>query len=485
MSRIQIAWRWMAGTCAIAGFLAGRLWAAPAGGSYAVVVSKQSYADPGWKAVADALLAKHGGRLMVYEKAATEALPELQKLFPRYTCFVATPAEASRRFVAEVSRLTRRYDEDPYTDTVWGILTGFDAANALRIATQDRPLVVRKVVSGTDVALDCCEEGVWWCELVKNRMVRKEKEGKPQQLKGPDDTTKALVDALNEYRPDLFVTSGHATERDWQIGFRYRNGSFRSKGGTMMGVDTAGKTYAVDSPNPKVYLPIGNCLMGHIDSTDAMALAWMNSAGVCQMVGYTVPTWYGYAGWGCLDYFLEQPGRYTFAEAFLANEHALVQRLGTCFPELARLDTEPGQIYRGAVALGETAKLEKLTANDGRGLLHDRDVLAFYGDPAWEARMAEGGRAYEQTLACDAGVYALEVKPMRGDKSFEAVNTNGSQRGGRPIIAFLPQRIRGIQVIEGKELGAVVADDFVLVPNPGRCEASRVYRVRFRAEPMP
>ena len=57
--------------------------------------------------------------------------------------------------------------------------------------------------------------------------------------------------------------------------------------------------------------------MGNIDGQDAMALAWMNDAGVKQMLGYTVPTWFGYQGWGVLDYFVEQPGRYTLTEAFL------------------------------------------------------------------------------------------------------------------------------------------------------------------------
>ena len=51
-----------------------------------------------------------------------------------------------------------------------------------------------------------------------------------------------------------------------------------------------------------------------------------NLAGVRQMIGYTVPTWSGYAGWGLLDYFLEQPGRFTLCEAFHANGHALVHR---------------------------------------------------------------------------------------------------------------------------------------------------------------
>ena len=48
----------------------------------------------------------------------------------------------------------------------------------------------------------------------------------------------------------------------------------------------------------KVYSAAGNCLMGNINSDHCMALAWMRSAGVRQMFGYTVPTWFGFGGWG-------------------------------------------------------------------------------------------------------------------------------------------------------------------------------------------
>jgi hypothetical protein len=34
-----------------------------------------------------------------------------------------------------------------------------------------------------------------------------------------------------------------------------------------------------------------------------------------------------------LDYFLEQPGRFSLSEAFFANQQALVHRLVTCFPD--------------------------------------------------------------------------------------------------------------------------------------------------------
>jgi len=194
---------------------------------YAVVVSRETHADAGWNKVVEALREQHDATVVVFDTDVSEALPTLCAQFPRYVCFVAQPTEATRAFVAAVHRLTRRLDDDPYTDCFWGILTGYDAANALRIAQQREPLAVRKVAGGTEVALDLCEEGVWYCELNKGKMVKKERGGEPKILPGPADTTEALVQTLTDSHADLFVTSGHATERDWMIGFRYRSGFFK------------------------------------------------------------------------------------------------------------------------------------------------------------------------------------------------------------------------------------------------------------------
>jgi len=417
--------------------------------------------------------------LIAFEDEVAETLPGLKQTFPRYVCVVAKSEETNRELVVDVHRLMRQLDEDPYADAIWGILTGYDADCALKIAKHKKPLVVRRVASGTEVALEMCEEGVWYCELKKNRMVRKLPGKKPTEEQGPDDTTKALVDTLNVYKADLFVTSGHATERDWQIGYRYRNGQFRSEAGKLFGLDTRGKRHPIDSPHPKVYLPIGNCLMGHIDGPDAMALAWMNSAGVHQMIGYIQPTWYGYAGWGCLDYFVEQPGRFTLAEAFYANHQALIHRLETYFPGLAeKADSGEGRM---SLELSPRAREAGLSSHDARGLLFDRDVVAFYGDPAWQARMAEGPLAWEQSLEESDGIYRFEITPKRGEKTFEPINTNGSQRGGRPIVALLPHRVDDVKIIEGEDLDPLVTDNFLLVPNPGQCNPERSYRVVFRA----
>jgi zinc protease len=425
-----------------------------AGPDYAVVVSKATHADADWSKVVDILVKKHNASVIVYDQSVDEALPALKKQFPRYTCFVTKPEDAERQFVAQVHQLTRTLDSDPYTDTFWGILTGYDATNALVIASHSEPLVVKKVASGTEFATEMVTEGQWYDELVRNKHVKKEPGGKAQQLKGPDDTTRAIVNLLNDYKPDLMITSGHATEANWMIGFRFRSGFFKSEAGQMYGEDTNKQRIEIDSKNPKVYMPIGNCLMGHINGPDAMALAWMNDVGVKQMIGYTIPSGYGYGGWGCLDYFVEQPGRYTFNEAFLANHHALIHRMNAD-------DTSSG---------------------DKKRLQGDRDVVTFYGDPKWSAKMANRPKYYDQALQQDGDIYTLTITPKRGKDSFSPVNTNGSERGWRPIIQFLPHRVMDAQIIVGEDLKPVITDDFILVPNPRQCDPDRAYVVKFKAK---
>ena len=93
----------------------------------------------------------------------------------------------------------------------------------------------------------------------------------------------------------------------------------------------------------------------------------------------------------------------------------------------------------------------------------------------------EGGRtlSWEHSFRSEA-----EVKPNRGADSFKPINTNGSQRGGRPFIAYLPHRVRDVKVVAGAELNPVITDDFILVPNPGQCDPAKSYRVVFTASPI-
>ena len=201
-------------------------WATAADDDYAIVVSKATAADPQWKSVVDALQEKHHAQVLPYGKSPKETLAILRQTLPRYICFVATPAEAGSTFVAQAHHITRALNDDPYTDALWGIVTGYDAKCALRIVKQKEPLVIHRAAAATEIELAECEEGQWFCELTAGKLVRKLPHGKPEKLKVPTDTTAAIVDTLNTYKPQLFVTSGHASEHDWQLGYRYRNTGF-------------------------------------------------------------------------------------------------------------------------------------------------------------------------------------------------------------------------------------------------------------------
>ncbi len=127
---------------------------------YAVVVSKEAYADADWKRVVDCLKRKHRGTVITYSETVNDGLVDLKRLFPKYACFVGPPEEITREFVAQVHRLTRRLDDDPYTDVIWGIITGYEPADALRIAKHGEPLAVRRALSATVGAqIDGYDEG--------------------------------------------------------------------------------------------------------------------------------------------------------------------------------------------------------------------------------------------------------------------------------------------------------------------------------------
>jgi zinc protease len=123
-----------------------------------------------------------------------------------------------------------------------------------------------------------------------------------------------------------------------------------------------------------------------------------------------------------------------------------------------------------------------LSSNDARGLLFDRDIVAFYGDPAWQAKMADGKRNWKQTLTRKGDEYRFSITPTMGPASYSPVNENGVQRGYRPFIAFFDQRLDTPEVISGKKLNPVITDTFILVPNPPSKKSAGPIEVVFRAK---
>ena len=444
-------------------------------GDYVVAISKATKADQEWAKVSEALLRKHHGVESVYESDVADCLGALKQSLPRYVCFVARPEEATREFVVKIHRLTRKLNDDPYGDCLWGIVTGFDAKSAMRIASCSEPLLIRKGSAGTGLNLDVFDEGVWFSEGTAGEFWQKAAGGKAEKKSGPADSIKALVDTFNTYQPDFFLTSGHASEYDWQPGYSYRNGDFRSRNGQLIGRDLQNALQPVNSPNPKVYLAAGNCLIGHVKDKNSMALAWLGSGGANQMVGYTVVTWYGAMGWGTKDFFFDLPGRYSLAEAFYFSNQAILHKLQTRFPADAKFEFNSWDLESNQGLLNEYAK--KLTpqkseqdVKDLLGLLWDRDTVAFYGDPGWVARLAPRE-------------LPLNTEIVEKDGSFHyLVHVTKACLPGKPLSMLLPKRVKDVELVHGQEFEPLITSNAIMLMKSGSFEAGKTYDVEFKAK---
>lgn len=454
---------------------------------YAIVVSRATHADAKWREVVEALSEKHNGVVIRFNSDVRESAMELSARQPDYVCFVATPEEITRPYVVNIHHMLRKLDDDPYEDALWAILTGYDAAGALRIAKHAEPLVLRRSVSGTSSSpIKPFESGLRFAEGTKGRMWVKPKGGEEKEAKCEPDGIRFMVDALNNTKPDCFFTSGHATTKDWQAGYRFNGGQFRCKDGQLYGLDTRGKKYDINSSNPKAYLAVGNCLIGLIPQRDCMALAWMNSGGAHQMFAHIATQWYGHMGWGMVRLLVDQPGRFNVTESFYFNQQSLLHRLKTEYPKVLNVIVEDFNVRRNPGLMSGLANRHGLTRKDkdgkrgvdrdALGLLWERDTTVLYGDPAWDARLARRTLPWSQKFTVKDGVYTFTV----------TTNRDGKWCGGRkhPVTALLPERVQNIEIIEGAELKPVVTDNFILIPLKGEFKKGQEVKVVFRAKPL-
>ena len=467
---------------------------------YAICVSNSTLADSDWSAAVDALKKKHSEKfdvqIVTWDELPIKSLPELQKLQPTYICFVAKYEEANQIFVQFCHITARNLDPDPYTDAIWAILTGYDVNDVNRIiAAPD--MKVDTCCAGFGVNLTKFKSGVWYSEGTKNHYGIKEADGAYQERRdGPDDTTHAIADAYGKNQ--LFMTSGHASPRDWQIGYTYENGYFFSKDGQLYGRTKDKEEFPITHTNSKVYLAVGNCLIGNIDGPDAMALAHIHSGGVNMMAGYVQPTFFGYMGWGIRDYYVNQPGRYTAAEAFFANNQAITWHINRIFPEYVNAREFTGSLNQMNMIqimpkMNEDA-MKKFSAMDKSDqqfvfcMGFDLNMVALYGDPAWQNAMQSHNKDWKQKLESkklDDGrtEWTLTIVPLNGKDSFNSVCKEEATKDGRPIFQFLPKRIRNVVVDESCEaLHATITDNFILLPKTDAMSTGKDIVLKFTAE---
>ena len=469
--------------------------------SYAVVVNKSTYAEPAWKEVVDAVVAKRGAEVITYEGAVINSLEALKKSFPKYVCFVVKPKNAGFKHTVVTHRMMRQMDSDPYTDAIFSTITGYTPKDALQMVKATQPTKATTAVITAGVGAKRYKEAYYISTGKKGEHGHKTADGKiVKKDAGNADMTAQYVNYFETLDPDAIITSAHASQRNLEMPFSrgniickdgklfgYSKGQMidYSTGQAKKGAKPQSKLIPIKQPkNPKVYFAVGNCLIGDIPDKNCMALAFMGWGKGTQMIGYTATTWFGMVGWGTVKQWEQSGGYAPLNECFYFSNQKLMQKLQDQAPKVADLmfDYSKGmnmrQLQQDVVKAMKGTKISQKTFRSNFGMLWDRDVVAIYGDPAHEFYLDK-----EYTFKPSLTMKIVKIK----DGLYKAViNSHVTCKTPKadptPIARFMPERIKNIKILKGSEYKPIITDNFVMVTAPGPFEAGKEYEILFKAD---
>ena len=101
---------------------------------YAVLAPSSFTTDSAaWENVVTSLQERHGAKVLRFANTPMDLEAELKALNPRYVAIVDVPENIGRDYVIALNQMSRRMDNDPYADFLWGIVTGRNASAAQRM----------------------------------------------------------------------------------------------------------------------------------------------------------------------------------------------------------------------------------------------------------------------------------------------------------------------------------------------------------------
>lgn len=465
--------------------------------SYSIVVSAETLNDPGWNRVVNFLFERHPNAVLLTHKNKDfrPVVQALKEAMPRYVAFVCQPTECGRVFVSQCHRMMRTLDNDPYIDAMWSIITGIDAEYALKSIDNEsvpQPFIIQNSIAFTNLEPNLFEkcfnfsdakEGAWFA---KNSPLEDEN-GEEQDQGDHYPRAPALIfyQKLQEIEPDLIVTSGHGYEDSVEM--PWSMGKLKVSEHGLIPMDHDGQPVAPvieTSPNPKIYLPIANCLVGHCNGPYCMVTTFLGRMGVRQMCGYTVRTWYGRAGWGTLDLWKSVPGRLSLADAFFLTQARMIYEVKVINPRLLNFkfdvsSDDPG--YEEVVEQMDKQfhldekKMDGKVIERVHGHSYDRDTFVFYGDPAFIAKLDE-----------EKNEKLLTTKFLRTGRNthqfvVEFKDAETAQNFSLPVGSMFTTRIENFNIINGFEYEPIISDNFLILmkPKPNDPEVTRI-QIDFR-----
>lgn len=391
----------------------------PAPGEYVVLMSEATAKKSDWKKAADKFQRRYKGKVVKWKGDDVEtARDALKKANPRYVAVVARPEEIDRVFVAKLHRISREMNDDIYGDFLWGIVTGKDGKTAESLLAKDQPLILDRAIGTTNFNQQRFKKSFFITDWGAREYVETKDGVSSDKLNPPAGTemSQLFADRWKEIAPQFVISSSHATEFNLEMPF--------SEGAIIPGItdfylvekallpkfsqclgspDIAKATLDFEknqklkklpkTPDDKIWIAAGNCLFGDaLRSPCSMAVTAISAANVKQLVGYTVPSWFGEGGWGTNGQFFNGHQTTSVGQAWFFNTQILLHSLpeATAKFSLQLSPTGMDPIYipniteilrKSGVDLPPSRERNKLL-----GRFHDRDVVAFYGDPLYRAR---------------------------------------------------------------------------------------------------
>ena len=463
--------------------------------SYVVLVSEDVTTDQEWSVVANRLSAKHSAPIIEFTASPTELIDTLKVLRPRYVAIVDIPSNIGRDYVINFHLASRTLDEDIYADFFWGIITGYSAEAAIEmVKNSTEPLVIKDAVA-TIMELNSAKwfdnyawvddhtKGLWGTKRGRNAEI-------VTDTVAPEQVLRKFTDLYEEFDPDLIVTAAHATQQNLEM--PYSLGNLKPRGGRLYAEDRfTGKEWDIEqSGKRRVYAAVGNCLIGDMNNTpNSMAAAWLNGSNAATMLGYVVTTWHGRNGWGALKYWVTNPSRYTLSQATYINQQDLLHQHNAWTPQLLNtkyefLDKFYDELNNAAERMGEAIEREIDFENaqdwDMLGFWHDRDVVVYYGDPAWSVMLQsiEGEEDYTITseirdAQCIVTITTganFSLEQMRGNK-FKQEHVLDL-----PLSYIFPKRLINPRLAEGQNWDVALDENFILIYN-AEFEPNHTYEV--------
>lgn len=415
----------------------------PAKGEYAVLISEKTFKRKDWKATAAKFAKRYDGKLIVWRgNDISAARKALKKANPRYVAVVATPEELDRVFVAKLHKISREMNGDIYGDFLWGIVTGKDGTTAGTLLGKDEPLILDRALGTTNFDQKRFKKSFFitdWgpCEYVETEnYVPSEK----TSAGAGADMVGIFAERWEKVRPQFLISASHATEFNLEMPFG--EGLIASAGTDfylvpkekMPGfVATLGNREKAEfffkkeklkklpkTPDEKVWFASGNCLFGDALRTPfSMVVTAISAANVKQFVGYTVPSWFGEGGWGSSGQFFGGHQATSVGQAWFFNNQILLKNLPEALVKLPLPLRAEGMdsvsvngLAMSIVKSGEKASREVL------GRIHDRDTVAFYGDPLYRTRFnpdAPSTQPWNCTVQKEGHTWTFSVKTTRGN----------------------------------------------------------------------